>query len=180
MSLLADEDIILDNMDWMTTYMSKFNIKCICMNDHGWGKSLLSTEPSLEHGMKLFTDKKLNELNVDLDVLEKVCPIMTGNLNNRQRSRFSKDIKLKIYRVCETICKYYFEKGQGMKVYNPDPGIAVYQIDEYIMGLMRAGRDTKVQVMFRNRRRFNWMMVNIFITSKDNILDDFSIIFDCR
>ena len=60
MSLLADEDILLDNMDWMTTYMSKFNIKYICMNDHSLlGEPLSSTEPLIEHGLVMFDDKKL-------------------------------------------------------------------------------------------------------------------------
>ena len=57
MSLLADEDILLDNMDWMTTYMSKFNIKYICMNDHSLlGEPLSSTEPLIEHGLVMFDD----------------------------------------------------------------------------------------------------------------------------
>lgn len=176
MSLLDNDDIILDKMDWMTTYMSKFNIKYICMNEHSWGKTLLSTEPLIEHGLVMFDDKKLNKLNIDLETLEENCPIMTGNLNRRQPSKLSKDIKLKIYRICEAICKYYFEHGEGMKNINNNTAI-----EEYILKLMKPiKKGHHKSVMFRNRRRFNWIGITIEHHTEDAILDDFTIILDCR
>lgn len=176
MSLLDNDDIILDKMDWMTTYMSKFNIKYICMNEHSWCKTLSCTEPLIEHGLVMFDDKKLNKLNIDLETLEKNCPIMTGNLNKRQPSKLSKDIKLKIYRICETVCKYYFEHGEGMKNINNNTAI-----EEYIMKLMKPiKKGNHRSVMFRNRRRVNWIAIMIEHNTEEAILDDFSIILDYR
>ena len=176
MRLLDNDDIILNKMDWMTTYMSKFNIKYICMNEHSWGKTLLCTEPLIEHGLVMFDDKKLNKLNIDLETLEENCPIMTGNLNKRQPSKLSKDIKLKIYRICETVCKYYFEHGEGMKNINNNTAI-----EEYIMKLMKPiKKGNHRSVMFRNRRRVNWIAIMIEHNTEEAILDDFSIILDYR
>ena len=182
MSLLADEDILLDNMDWMTTYMSKFNIKYICMNEHSLlGGSLSSTEPLMEHGLVMFDDKKLTKLNISLKSLEENCPIMTGSLNKRQLSKFSRDVKLKIYRICETVCKYYFEHGKGLTNINYN-----IPVEEYITKLMKPVKKGKYRdVMFRNRRMANYMSIsivhgNVNSTYVKSILDDFSILFDYR
>ena len=182
MSLLADEDILLDNMDWMTTYMSKFNIKYICMNDHSLlGESLSSTEPLMEHGLVMFDDKKLTKLNISLKSLEDNCPIMTGSLNKRQLSKFSGNVKLKIYRICETVCKYYFEHGEGLMNINYNT-----PVEEYITKLMKPVKKGNYRdVTFRNRRRVNYMSISIVhgkanSTYDKSILDDFSILFDYR
>ena len=183
MSLLADEDTLLDNMDWMTTYMSKFNIKYICMNEHSLlGEPLSSTEPLIEHGLVMFDDKKLTKLNISLKSLEENCPIMTGSLNKKQLSKLSEDVKLKIYRICETVCKYYFKYGKGsINVINHNTAI-----EEYITKLMKPVKKGNYRdVTFRNRKMANYMSLSIVhgkanTTYAKSILDDFSILFDYR